>query len=284
MTDAGPPGGAVVPVATVARPDEGGDVWIPRDAAEVVAAAASGDLRETSTFDGKRELPAAGKSVDVVIDIAAMNTAGGVLLYGLGEDEQERLTRPQPFELAGEPERIDRVRLTAISEPPDVDIRRWSWTKPGYGFIVVVVPASPRAPHMVTVGGKNRFYGRGETGNRVLTEADIAAFYAQRDRWEIDASALLTQAVADAPIEPHDDFPYMHVVLQPFTAPADLLRRAAGDEEGKWVSSQVTEAGSPAVWTRRVMDFAYSRRVPSPDGWELASGLDDAIEMCADSS
>ncbi len=61
-------------------------------------------------------IPTRGK--DLAIDVAAMATDGGSLLYGLGEDENGRPTVPQPFELAGARERVDQIVQTFISEPP----------------------------------------------------------------------------------------------------------------------------------------------------------------------
>lgn len=80
-----------------------------------------------------------------------------------------------PFDLAGAAERIDQVSQTAISEPPAIEIRDIaSEASPGLGYLVVVIPPSPRSPHMVTLDGDNRYWGRGATGNRLLSEGDIA--------------------------------------------------------------------------------------------------------------
>lgn len=72
--------------------------------------AADGSIEEGPGFDAKRELPAKKRNVDVAIDIAAMANDGGVLLYGVGQDEHERPTVLFPFELAGQGERVDRDR------------------------------------------------------------------------------------------------------------------------------------------------------------------------------
>lgn len=252
-------------------------MWIPASAAEVEQAAARGDLQETPTFDAKRELPAPGKNVHLAVDIAAMSTAGGVLLYGLGEDEHGRLTQLAPFDLTGQRERVDTIRQTAISEPPDVDIRTLPCDDaPERGYLVVVVPTSPRAPHMVTSGGKNRFYGRGETGNRLLTEADIAALYAQRQRWDRDAGALLDVAMKDAPIETKRQHAFLHLVLQPLTAPVDLLERASGETDTfRWLFETLHGVTGSDVWqVRGSQSFhIFNSQNPTPDGWEFTSGM-----------
>ena len=142
-------------------------MWKPGTEAEIQAGIDNGVVRETSVFDAKAELPAAGKNKDLAKDICAMTVDGGVLLYGLGGDDPTRPDRREPFDLAGAAERIDQVAQTAIAEPPIIDIRDIaSDEQPGTGYLCVAVPASPRAPHMLTIDGDHRYWGRGATGNR----------------------------------------------------------------------------------------------------------------------
>src|SRR5690348_12608654 len=98
-------------------------MWIPASAEEIEAAARAGDLQETASFDGKRGLPPTNKNRDVAVDIAAMTTEGGVIVYGLGEDQGKRLTILAPFALAGAAERIDQIVQTAIMEVPYIETR-----------------------------------------------------------------------------------------------------------------------------------------------------------------
>jgi hypothetical protein len=165
-------------------------MWIPTSEQEILLAIDTGDLIETATFDAKASLPAKGK--DLAIDVAAMATDGGSLLYGLGEDENDRPTVPQPFKLAGARERVDQIVRTSISEPPAIEVYSIPTDDdPSLGYLVVHVPASPRAPHMVTVGKDHRYYGRGATGNAPLTEGEVARLYERRQRWEVDRDDLL---------------------------------------------------------------------------------------------
>ena len=81
--------------------------WIPESEQEILAAIEAEALVETATFDAKAALPAKGRSKDLAIDVAAIVGDGGTLLYGVGENEDRRLTVPQPFRLAGGRERVD---------------------------------------------------------------------------------------------------------------------------------------------------------------------------------
>ena len=125
--------------------------------------------------------------------MAAMATDGGLILYGLVR-MHGALSELHPFPLAGEPERIDQIVQSSIAEPPTILIHSIQAEKPtGHGYIAVEIPASPRAPHMVIVGGDNRYYGRGATGNRILNEGDVARLYTRRDDWGRDARQFLEE-------------------------------------------------------------------------------------------
>jgi hypothetical protein len=72
-------------------------MWIPESPDEIERAIAAGTFVETAGFDGKAMLPAVpAKNRDVAVDVAAMTTNGGVLLYGIKEDRNGRLTIPKP--------------------------------------------------------------------------------------------------------------------------------------------------------------------------------------------
>jgi predicted HTH transcriptional regulator len=76
-------------------------VWIPRSEKEIESTVANRSLEETVTFDAKREIPS--KSFETAKDVCALaNTAGGVLLYGIGEDQHGRPTVLNPLTLQGQ--------------------------------------------------------------------------------------------------------------------------------------------------------------------------------------
>lgn len=184
-------------------------MWVPGDAAEIEEAARLGQLEETSSFDAKAELPAQKKNADLAVDVAAMSTDGGVLLYGVAEDDNGAPTIPNPIGLAGASKRIDQIVATSIAEVPHAEVRTYPLVDdPTRGYLVVIVPQSARAPHQVIVGGNLRFYGRGPKGNRPLNEGDVARLYQRRLQWEQDRDSLLADAVQQAPFEPQDELAY----------------------------------------------------------------------------
>jgi predicted HTH transcriptional regulator len=177
---------------------------MPRSEQDILSAVDTGDLIETATFDAKSALPGKGKSKDLAVDVAAMSADGGTLLYGVAEDENDRLRAPQPFLLAGARERVDHIVRTSISEPPAIEVHAIPTDDdPSVGYLVVNIPALPRAPHMVTVGKEHRYYGRGATGNVPLSEGEVAHLYERRQRWEVDRDAMLQEVIDAASIEYH---------------------------------------------------------------------------------
>ncbi len=251
-------------------------MWIPESEQEILAAIEAGVLVETATFDAKASLPAKDKSKDLAIDVAAMASDGGTLLYGVGQDEHKRPTIPQPFSLAGARERVDQIVRTSISEPPDIQVREIQTDNdPSLGYLVVAFPPSPRAPHMVTVGKEYRYYGRGDTGNVPLTEGEVARLYERRQRWEVDRDAMLNEAIDSAPIEPHEDFAFLHLVARPVVPDEDLLEKARGDQHvAQFLNGLFSAALNAEVFSTRYSPdlhshHNYERRA---DGWAASEG------------
>src|SRR5687767_12299532 len=125
-------------------------MWIPRTAEELERAASEELLNEKARFEVKRELPASKKNADLAVDVSALTVDGGLLIYGVDENEHGRPTVPAPIELAGARQRIDQVVQTLVDEPPYIEIDELPLDDdPARGYLVVVVPQSPRAPHQV---------------------------------------------------------------------------------------------------------------------------------------
>lgn len=250
---------------------------MPATEQEILAAIEAGDLVETASFDAKSALPAKGKSKDLAIDVAAMANDGGTLLYGVGEDENDRPTVLQPLVLPGARERVDQIVHTSISEPPTIKVHAIPTDNdPSLGYLVIAVPPSPRAPHMVTVGKDNRYYERSATGNTPLTEGEVARLYERRQRWEVDRAAMLEEAIGLAPIPPRNGFAYLHLVARPVVPNEDLFDKARGDQQAmQFFGGLIAAASSAEVYSTRFSpDFheAYNLQRRA-DGWATSGGL-----------
>src|SRR3954468_23467819 len=94
-------------------------MWIPNNVNEIEDAVKNGRVEETEAFDAKAALPAtAKKNVTLAVDVAAMSTDGGALLYGIGEDDHQQPTILQPIDLPGAAERVSGIVSTSITEVP----------------------------------------------------------------------------------------------------------------------------------------------------------------------
>jgi hypothetical protein len=244
-----------------------GAMWKPADIDQFEAAVESGMLEERHDFDAKRQLPSNNK--ELAKDLAAMSTDGGSLIYGVGEDDNGQPRLLAAIELDGAGERIDQVAEQSISGSLRVEfvhLRRPD--QPGTGYLMVVIPASPEAPHQVTVGEDRRFYRRSDTGNRKLSEPEVARLYERRAAHGRDRDDQLDEWIASAPAPGHGDsrVGFLHAFAAPALPDDELWDRAVkarGEEQvllkelrdaaasaslARWGGVDLT---SPANWTRR---------------------------------
>jgi hypothetical protein len=259
-------------------------VWIPKSAKQIEDAARAGELGETPSFDAKADLPTKRRNADLATDVAAMSTDGGVLLYGVGEDDDEQPTIPAPLELAGVADRIGQIVATSIAEVPYIDVRDYPLEDdPSRGYVVIVVPQSSRAPHQVTVGKDFRFYGRGAKGNRQLTEGEVARLYERRQQWAIDGLAVLQETILAAPLPALSDQGFVHAFVRPVVPDQGMWDRAAEAEGG----DQALRRELGAAPRQIVVIYAYEPslgNVSGPwrrrgaDAWRYSTWSDEQYE------
>lgn len=168
-------------------------MWVPKSVEELESAVASGSRDETHNLEFKREPP---NNKSIAREVAGLAVDGGVFIIGVGEDEAGRPTILAPFELVGWRDRVQQIVRTSIEEPPFVDVIEL-WKDDTTGYLVIAVPASPRAPHQVTVGRDNRFYGRSGTLTVPLEEGDVARIYQRRERWAEERDAFLEVVIQE---------------------------------------------------------------------------------------
>jgi hypothetical protein len=255
-------------------------MWIPDDTATIEAAIARGDLVETSSFDGKLQLPATPKqNPSLAVDVAAMSTAGGVLLYGVGEDANEHLTIRAPIDLVGAADRVAQIVQTSIAEVPHIEFRTYLLPDDSSkGYLLVVVPPSPRAPHQVTVGGDLRFYGRGAKGNRRLTEQEVALLYARRQQQAVTLNARMDEVLDHARFRPVQNFGYLYAFAQPVPPSSTLWDSAIASCGGRdaLLARLGAAAARPSVRGGHDPNFQSAARwhALGADAWRLWSGLE----------
>ncbi len=230
-------------------------MWIPKTVDELISAVQTRSLKESHVLDAKEELPPSKKNFDIAKDVAAMANDGGVLIYGVGEDDHGCLTDLTPIPLKGAKERIQNVVSSGIFNAPPISIRQFDDPDDSSkGYLVVVVPQSEFAPHMVIIKEENRFYGRTATGNCPLSLGECDRLYERRQRWEVDVNALLDQDVNE-PRFVHQKGPVRQFLLaRPVSNRRDLLEASLGDDENVKRSlveivGRASGSGVPSVWS-----------------------------------
>jgi hypothetical protein len=207
-------------------------MWVPKTEEEIINAVTGGFVEESPIFDAKKDLPQ--KNQEIAKDIAAMATDGGVLIYGIDEDVNGRPTILNPIPLANQPERITSIVQTSIAEPPFISIATVpTISNQSIGYIIVVVPASERAPHMVIVKGEHRYYGRTAKGNRLLNEAEVARLYERRKLLEVDRDKMVEEEIKQAPVPNNPDSAYLYLVVRPVFRSDDILSKVVPSSE-RW--------------------------------------------------
>jgi hypothetical protein len=120
---------------------------------------------------------------DLAGDIAAMaNTAGGLLVLGIAEDDQARAAAAPGVALSDEEvRRIHLIAAAQVAPSPTFDVLQIENPKQsGHGFMLIAVPRSPMGPHAVLVNEGLRFPRRSGTTTIYLSEPEVASAYRAR--------------------------------------------------------------------------------------------------------
>jgi hypothetical protein len=124
-------------------------------------------------------------------NMASFGIRGGHLVYGVQEDKEQHLFQPVETDL---PEHIEStiVDVARTRIRPSLDVIPHVLSRPDQrnrGFLVIEIPESPNAPHMVN----GTYYGRSEAGKVVLTDAEVEEYILRRGRMV----ARLEQAMSE---------------------------------------------------------------------------------------
>lgn len=143
---------------------------------KVRAAAEGGLLEENQWCELKEAIGPSTKAVNTELarDIASLSVHGGILIFGVKDKTYEVVG----CETDGLRDRISQVAATRIS-PALVPVVLDDVEGPdGRNVLVVSVPPSPLAPHMVD----ERYYGRSADGKRVLSDPEVRTLILARDQ------------------------------------------------------------------------------------------------------
>lgn len=195
-------------------------LWVPRTEAELADALRSKEFPEGHHLDFKRELgttPASRK--ETAQDLASFAIDGGVLIVGVNEPANDTFElSPQP--LSGLSERAEQI---ASNRPdPGLHVRTHvlpSESDPDAGYLIIEVPPSPGAPHMVD----GRYWGRSERTKRQLGDAEVVRLHAARERQVARVEQALDEEIDREPVPRPSG--RIILVAEPLTAPPAIARQ-----------------------------------------------------------
>lgn len=170
---------------------------------EILDAAVAAGVRETDELDWKSELPPAKglTQTDLPKDIAAMaNGAGGVIIFGVHEEQKAATERVDVGEFDEAYERALRsAAITAIS-PPVFGLEVLRLGSEGTRAVVVGVPASVDGPHLIY---RNQYFGaplRSDADTVWMRERQIEARYRARFEERRHAAEVLDVLFKEASV------------------------------------------------------------------------------------
>lgn len=165
----------------------------------------SNQIAEAFDLDFKSELYGSSDRAkrDAATDVAALaNTAGGLLILGIEEDDQARARAAPGVALSdAEERRIRQVVGSNVVPMPVMDVLPIEDPdSPGRGLMLIAVPRSPLAPHAVLVSEGLRYPKRNGATTRYLSEPEVADAYRARfalaRQQESRAREIETEALA----------------------------------------------------------------------------------------
>lgn len=255
-------------------------MWVPDSLNQLREMLERGQLAESETLEAKREVENTTKLAQV---IAAMANYGGTLLIGVEEDDDHRLTSISPVELSVVEGQVAHIVTDGIHGGLRYAKRELPLPDdPSRGVFVVSVPPSPRAPHMVTVAGENRFRARVGTTTPPMPAGLVDDLLRRRQAAELDRNQLIAREVEWVrPVELHEisDTPgvigvfsvvtaALTVVVKPVLPEPDLLGRAAhrGPSTG-WLTEHYDQ--SILAHTESVTSRVQQAVLDAANNWRL---------------
>lgn len=237
---------------------------------DLIAAVEAGVLTETQWVELKYAIPPTSPQANTELakDLASLSVDGGVLLVGIKDPGQDASDVIGTEDVERLKLRIDQtansriapalhIQMATIANPAD----------PDRAVLVVTVPASTSAPHMVD----EKYWGRSATGKRPLTDSEASRLWALRrgNREDFTRTLHALSDVLDPIPADRRKFGHLYLLLQP-VAPSvvrltDVLH---GMTPGQLVETS-TEPGYRPAWSPS-MD-SLSHHVAHPDGIAAAS-------------
>jgi hypothetical protein len=122
----------------------------------------------------------------------------------------------------------------------------------GTGYLIVHIPASPAAPHMVD----GRYFGRGDKTKHRLSDAEVVDLHRQRKATEADVLGLLQQEIDQDPLREYGEQSHFFLVAQPTAGRSDLLLTFSSGTNWKNRLSQIIQRADTQQLNAILRDFS----------------------------
>lgn len=165
-------------------------------------------IQESSNLDYKKELPgdSYGDKKEFLADISSFaNTFGGIIIYGIEEQkDDENKNTGIPGEIVGLGDiNVDHeiLRLGNIIrdglDPKLSNLKFQDIDVGGKIVLLIGVPRSLFAPHMIIFNRNGRFYSRHNSGKYQMDVREIKQAFLQTDEWENAAENFRRNRIMD---------------------------------------------------------------------------------------
>jgi hypothetical protein len=201
--------------------------WKPSTEEDIQKAIDEGLLNETHYLDVKRELESGSKAnKELARDMASFAIDGGTLLVGINEDKTTGTLTLTPQTLKGLPERIEQIARSVVDQPLEVITEMINSSSAEEGYLLVHIPPSSVAPHMVD----NKYIGRGDKTKIYLSDAEVIRLHERRSSSLLDGEKLVRHEFTLDPI-PHERRKNAHLFLvaEPVPGRQGMLLDLLGD-------------------------------------------------------
>lgn len=268
--------------------------WQPRSAADVQAAIDNAVLEERHWLDVKRQLNnGPNDKTELARDAASFANEGGVLLYGVEENRKTGKLTLAPTPLAGLAERIEQIVHQRCDPPLFVQCHPIpaSTEDTETGFLVVEIPPSPLAPHMVD----GKYHGRGDKTKHVLTDTEVERLHAIRTARQASTRQLIDTEIARDPLHHDQEQVRFYGVALPLASPPELLtphlasdslaqivERAVKTPDAHELLNQLPAYPEPRAVGRGWRTYDLPSRIPLPDPNRRPENYDQADLEIAD--
>ncbi|MFN3600135.1 MAG: helix-turn-helix domain-containing protein [Dietzia sp.] len=241
--------------------------FAPSSFQDVVAAAESGLLNEGHWVELKKAVPpkSPGANLELAKDLASLSVDGGIMVIGI-EDKKGAAGAVTGTPIDGLASRIDATALAKVHPPLTVVTTILPHADNlDTGVILVNVPASVSAPHMVD----GTYWGRGDEGKRPLSDVEVRRLLTlEQGRSEKFEKRLYDVAKVIGGEQLQHTGPAFNFLAEPAstTYGAPITETLGQGHLLQWFSEAVPHQ---AKWSPSLLSLQH--RVPHPDGVSAAS-------------